>query len=255
MCSHSKKQSILRRLLFAVFVAMAALSNVKAQQYQINQTVQVLPPYSNNLDDYFASPGKIVSVITTTGTSITGDYQYYLHGYIQSADNSSSIRIGTRSDYVPSTPSVMKRVPGAGFAPYTLTYNDLQQIFNEQILEYHGITKSQVQQNGLPPGMYKICFKLYIKTGWMNQFQLETQSCSPTFRIEEKDPVINQTVQVLPPYTNKLSDYFESPGKIQSVISVMQYPEKQALFNVTGRRPYASTARRREMVSSSRLTR
>ena len=63
---------------------MAALSNVTAQQYQINQTVQVLPPYSNKLDDYFASPGKIVSVITTTGTSITGDYKYYLHGYIQS---------------------------------------------------------------------------------------------------------------------------------------------------------------------------
>lgn len=233
MCSHSKKQSILRRLLFTVFVAIAALSNVKAQQYQITQTVQVRPPYTNKLSDYFESPGKIVSVITTTGMSITSDYLYYLYGYIESTDN-NGIWIGTNPGITPH-PRNMRITPGVGFAPYTLPYSELQQIFSEQTLRYRGITREQVRRDGLPAGTYRICFRLFIRTGWMNQFEQAGESCSAPFRIEEKEPVINQTVQVLPPYTNKLSDYLESPGKIQSVITVTQYPDNQARFNVTGR--------------------
>ena len=233
MCSHSKKQSILRRLLFTVFVAIAALSNVKAQQYQITQTVQVRPPYTNKLADYFESPGKIVSVITTTGMSITSDYLYYLYGYIESTDN-NGIWIGTNPGITPH-PRNMRITPGVGFAPYTLPYSELQQIFSEQTLRYRGITREQVRRDGLPAGTYRICFRLFIRTGWMNQFEQAGESCSAPFRIEEKEPVINQTVQVLPPYTNKLSDYLESPGKIQSVITVTQYPDNQARFNVTGR--------------------
>lgn len=232
MCSHSKKQSILRRLLFAVFTAIAALSNLNAQNYQIKQTVQVLPPYTDKLSDYFASPGKIVSIITTTGISMTDDYLYYLHGYIENTDN-AGIWIGTDPGITPH-PVYMQKTPGVGFAPYTLTYSELQQIFSEQTLKYQGITREQVQQNGLPAGSYRICFRLFIKTGWMNQFEEASRSCSAPFRIEKKAAIVDQTVQVLPPYTNKLSDYFESPGKIQSVIFVTQYPDNQALFNVRG---------------------
>lgn len=232
MCSHSKKQSILRRLLFAVFTAIAALSNLNAQNYQIKQTVQVLPPYTDKLSDYFASPGKIVSIITTTGISMTDDYLYYLHGYIENTDN-AGIWIGTDPGITPH-PVYMQKTPGVGFAPYTLTYSELQQIFSEQTLKYQGITREQVQQNGLPAGSYRICFRLFIKTGWMNQFEEASRSCSAPFRIEKKAAIVDQTVQVLPPYTNKLSNYFESPGKIQSVIFVTQYPDNQALFNVRG---------------------
>lgn len=232
MCSHSKKQSILRRLLFAVFTAIAALSNLNAQNYQIKQTVQVLPPYTDKLSDYFASPGKIVSIITTTGISMTDDYLYYLHGYIENTDN-AGIWIGTDPGITPH-PVYMQKTPGVGFAPYTLTYSELQQIFSEQTLKYQGITREQVQQNGLPAGSYRICFRLFIKTGWMNQFEEASRSCSAPFRIEKKAAIVDQTVQVFPPYTNKLSDYFESPGKIQSVIFVTQYPDNQALFNVRG---------------------
>ena len=211
---------------------MAALSNAAAQQYQIRQTVQVVPPYTNKLSDYFASPGKIVSVITTTGQSITDDYLYYLYGSIESTDN-VGIWIGTDPGTTPH-PMYMRRTPGAGFAPYTLKYDELQQIFSERTLKYQGITREQVQRNGLPPGSYRICFRLFIKAGWMNQFEEVGKSCSTPFRIQQKDAIVNQTVQVLPPYTNKLSDYFQSPGKIQSIITVTQYPENQAFFDVTG---------------------
>ena len=211
---------------------MAALSNAAAQQYQIRQTVQVVPPYTNKLSDYFASPGKIVSVITTTGQSITDDYLYYLYGSIESTDN-VGIWIGTDPGTTPH-PMYMRRAPGAGFAPYTLPYNELQQIFSERTLKYQGITREQVQRNGLPPGSYRICFRLFIKAGWMNQFEEVGKSCSTPFRIQQKDAIVNQTVQVLPPYTNKLSDYLQSPGKIQSIITVTQYPENQAFFDVTG---------------------
>ncbi|PNE29297.1 hypothetical protein BHU09_02395 [Tannerella sp. oral taxon 808] len=194
--------------------------------------MQVLPPYTDKLSDYFASPGKIVSVITTTGQSITDDYLYYLYGSIESTDN-ARIRIGT-NPRITLHPRYMRRAPGAGFAPYTLKYDELQQIFSEQTLLYQGITREQVQRNGLPPGSYRICFRLFIKAGWMNQFEEVGKSCSAPFQIRKKEAIVNQTVQVLPPYTNKLSDYFQSPGKIQSIITVTQYPDNQAFFDVTG---------------------
>ncbi|WP_281800617.1 TANFOR domain-containing protein, partial [Segatella maculosa] len=167
---------------------MAALSNAAAQQYQIRQTVQVVPPYTNKLSDYFASPGKIVSVITTTGQSITDDYLYYLYGSIESTDN-VGIWIGTDPGTTPH-PMYMRRTPGAGFAPYTLPYNELQQIFSERTLKYQGITREQVQRNGLPPGSYRICFRLFIKAGWMNQFEEVGKSCSAPFRIQKKEAIV-----------------------------------------------------------------
>ena len=134
--------------------------------------MQVLPPYTDKLSDYFASPGKIVSIITTTGISITDDYLYYLHRYIENTDN-AGIWIGTDPGITPH-PVYMQKTPEVGFAPYTLTYSELQQIFSEQTLKYQGITREQVQQNGLPAGSYRICFRLFIKTGWMNQFEEAT---------------------------------------------------------------------------------
>ena len=192
----------------------------------VDQTVQVLPPYTNKLSDYFESPGKIQSVIFVTQYP-DNQALFNVRGMLEQVDG--NVRIGSgqfktsvRIDGTPSGNNV-------SFPPYTLTHTNYREMFREPMV-YQGITRDQVQRDGLPEGNYRICFVL-------SNARTDEEIglfCSASFRIQKKEAIVNQTVQVLPPYTNKLSDYFDAPGKIQSMITVTQYPENQALFDVRG---------------------
>ncbi|MRS02631.1 TANFOR domain-containing protein, partial [bacterium] len=111
-----------------------------------------------------AVPGKIHSVITPITTGFDRlEYPVFIHGVISSNDESVIIR--TREGYKPPAPILIKGTQGPTgaiiFLPYTLTYSDILQIFAEQSLEYIGITREQVMQQGLPENTYRICFSLY----------------------------------------------------------------------------------------------
>ena len=60
----SEAPALLRRGVAAMILVMMALAAAMSQD-PVYQTVQVLPPYSNKLSHYFATPGRIVSIITT----------------------------------------------------------------------------------------------------------------------------------------------------------------------------------------------
>ena len=192
----------------------------------VDQTVQVLPPYTNKLSDYFESPGKIQSVIFVTQYP-DNQALFNVRGMLEQVDG--NVRIGSgqfktsvRIDGTPSGNNV-------SFPPYTLTHTNYREMFREPMV-YQGITRDQVQRDGLPEGNYRICFVL-------SNARTDEEIglfCSASFRIQKKEAIVNQTVQVLPPYTNKLSDYFDAPGKIQSMITVTQYPENQADLDMTG---------------------
>ena len=110
----------IKRLLI-VLISLAALSNAQAQG--ITQVVSVMPPYTNKLSDYIASPGKINSIINAPYGWDGMDLNYYMLGSIISADESVIIR--TRRNYKPSQPMVIKVLKSpTGVAitpPYTLT--------------------------------------------------------------------------------------------------------------------------------------
>ena len=249
MCSHSKKQDYGRdrfpvpaifrtgktvtsgllktfrfRLLFiAVIAAIAAWSSAKAQQDFLNNSISltvnpVAPPYTNKLSDYFSTPGRIGGTMIVKQDIHATSLSFYVHVAIVNMETENMVR--TRRSFKPARPRdiMLAQIP----VTTVLTQSDIAEAVHERNLEYIGFTREQIMREGLPAGNYQICMTLFVHPGgWNNVEQLRTY-CSPTFRIEEKAPVINQTVQVLPPYTNKLSDYFESPGKIQSVISVIQ---------------------------------
>ena len=59
---------------------------------QITQMVSVMPPYSNKLSDYIASPGKINVMINAPYGMDGIDLNFYMHGSIISADESIIIR-------------------------------------------------------------------------------------------------------------------------------------------------------------------
>jgi TANFOR domain-containing protein len=161
-------------------------------QAQLSQTVSVLPPYSNKLSEYIASPGKINSIITAVGSDVA-KFEIYIQGTMMSTDESIVIR--TRSDYKPAAPIVINAIAtpaGAHiFQPYMLTYNDILRIFDEQHLEYIGITRGQVMQQGLPENSYEICFQIFdYQTG---QPLTTHTACSNVFTVASVEaPIIIQ---------------------------------------------------------------
>ena len=185
MLLHSNKMIIKKLCVF--LISLAAVFSSQAQS--ITQVVSVMPPYSNKLSDYIAAPGKInVTINAPYGWDGT-DLQYYMQGAIMSADESIIIR--TRRDYKPAQPMVIKvvQLPAGGFAtpPYILTYSDIRQIFDERNLEFIGITRQEVMQNGLPEGMYTICFDIV-------QYSTNSRivsSCSAPFSVSSVEaPII-----------------------------------------------------------------
>ena len=182
MCSHSNLKKI-RRLLI-VFLSLATLCYTQAQA----MTVSVIPPYSNKLSDYIATPGKINVIINSRYGYDGLDLEYYLLGSIIKSDESVIIR--TRRDYKPAQPMTMKVVQTNGIystPPYALTYNDIRQIFDERNLEYKGITRQEVIQNGLPEGMYSVCFQMFHYS--FNQDI--TYACSAPFTVSSVEaPII-----------------------------------------------------------------
>ena len=174
------KNKKLWRILFVLFCFSLSVT----VRSQFVQTVAVMPPYSNKLSDYIATPGRIYSVVSPATTSFDRtEYRVYFRGVIMSMDESVIIR--TKADYKPATPIILKgtQAPTGGtiFLPYTLTYSDILQTFNDYSLEYIGITREQVMQQGLPENSYRICLSMY---NYESSFPMtEMPACSNLFNV------------------------------------------------------------------------
>lgn len=209
------------KLVLTVFALL--MFAVAGAQSWINQTVQVLPPYTNRLSDYFNTPGRIVSVITTPRLMDTREYRFFIHGYIESANDDGDIRIGTRPDFVPSNPSIIRAQLGpdgtpVAWPPYTLTYNDFQQIFARQNLEYRGISPQQVEEQGLPEGLYRVCFTIYMDPfgdGYMEQGPF----CSAPFNIIPAMTAVEPPIIIHPQNSAELT-----PEQMQTLVFTWTMP-------------------------------
>jgi TANFOR domain-containing protein len=185
MFLHFNRKFIKQLFLFVVII----VSFCHVQSQSITQMVSVTPPYSNKLSDYIATPGKI-NVIINAPYGMDGiDLQFYMHGSLISADESIIIR--TKKNYKPTKPMVIKVVhlPSGGVStqPYIVSYNDIRQIFDDINLEFIGITRQEVMQNGLPDGFYTFCFDILFYPTNDNL----VSSCSAPFSVLAVDaPII-----------------------------------------------------------------
>ncbi len=213
MYSHFNFQNI-RRIMFVLTCLFTVTMAVEAQ---FTQSTAVMPPYSNKLSDYIASPGKINSIITVSSGYDRAEYRIYVHGTLMSTDESIIIR--TKNDYKPATPIFIKGMSSPTgaviFAPYTLTYSDILQIFNPQFLEYKGITRDQAVQQGLPENSYQICFSIYdYDTG---RPLSGASACSNVFNVSSVEaPMIispvNQALLSEPETKNIVFTWTRPPG-------------------------------------------
>ena len=211
MYSHFNKQHTTRLLLWIAFTALAALGNVKAQNDlndYISLTVNpVMPPYTGRLSDYFGTPGKIGgSILVKSHNLDASSFLFYLHVSIVNLETEASVR--TKTEFVPSNP----REVDLSVIPNTtlIRYDDLQQAMSEQNLEYSGFTREQVAREGLPPGQYMICLRLFVKTEWMNRFEQLRTACSPPFTI--------MPIAVEPPIIIQPHDGAEIPAELTQAL-------------------------------------
>ncbi|KAB1065519.1 hypothetical protein [Salibacter halophilus] len=134
------------------FLMLANSAKVNAQVYPVDVTTNLTPPYSAFIADYSqAGSNKWMSNITLRDAN-EPSVQVRLHLTIES----SSIKLETKPNFIPNqpitlTPNVPVTIKGSDLLPY-LDYNNLQ---------FNGISRQQIEQNGkIPEGMYT--FKIEV---------------------------------------------------------------------------------------------
>ncbi len=178
---------------------------------QITPVVTVAPPYGNKLSGYILQPNKINGILNVTLMDIRIT-TVYIEGTISTLNE--DIQISTKPGHKPLQPITFKRLPTGAYMPYTLTYNDIRNIFDENWLVYKGISRDQVIKEGLPEDLYHVCLKVFDYTTGR---ELSTESCSNSFTISGIEaPVIvqpfNQSKLDLMPVQSIVFTWLMPPG-------------------------------------------
>lgn len=178
-----------RAMMLSYLIVMIFFSSIvtKAQNNPILITVAVTPPYSTKISDYTSNPGKIlvnVRNISPTG----GTASIYLTGAITSE---SGISVSTEEGYKPMQPLVIP--PGGSVM---LNVDNIGDVFDENHLNYTGITESEILYgNGLPEDYYTICLRAW---NYLTDEPLSAEDpsgCCPPFHVADiEPPVITQPI-------------------------------------------------------------
>lgn len=130
-------------ILLVSFTATTATS-------QTNLTVQVLPPYSANLNQYLTDPGRVlVTVHNSSMNQLNVRFQAMLTG-----DNGVEIR--TNANHKPSKPLTLQPAQS-----YSFSGPQLKEYFNGDGVEFIGINRDVLMRTGqLPEGNYRLCARL-----------------------------------------------------------------------------------------------
>ncbi len=167
---------------------------VSSLSYSQNTTLTttVTPPYSKEVESY---PYSTQVLVQSTVEILSASLRVTIKG-----DNGITLR--TPNNYLPV--NQFDLLPNV---PKILTGNDLSEYFNIANLNVTGISANELQQNGLPPGQYKICFRL-LDSDYQPVTAGDPTGCSITFEI--KEPVTTISTIVTPPFGNPVESYANS---------------------------------------------
>lgn len=172
-----------RFIIIGFLVLFCATSLVKAQ-VSVQANVAVLPPFSNNLNEYTDNLNRVM--VTLQNVNVTGgNAVLWLKARISDGNN---IELTTDPAKKPLQPFI---IPFGSIK--TLTYGELKDLIGVNSLVYSGISKQQVLSNGLPEGNYTICIEVYdFRTNELLS-GIEPQGCSNMFTIMNLEaPTIQQ---------------------------------------------------------------
>jgi TANFOR domain-containing protein len=185
MCFFSFKiKLLLRYSLFFSGIVTCIVSNIPhftyGQDYRVQLTLAVTPPYTSKIDDYISQPNKIMATFMNSSFQ---PVEVYIQGSIQSE---GGINVYTDPDFRMSPPLTL--LPGL---PYNLNRFNLEQVFDASHLVCQGITLNEViYGNGLPEDYYTICMQAFdYETG--EPLSAESpQGCSNSFLVLDLEPPI-----------------------------------------------------------------
>ncbi|MEE4176769.1 MAG: hypothetical protein V2I46_04595 [Bacteroides sp.] len=172
---------------FLLFLILTFLSSGKAyaQFYPVQVNVMVAPPYSPSLSDYISNPNKMIVTVQTSLVDLIS-LDIYLHVTISGANE---IMIQSKPEFQSANP--IRLQPGM---VHRLSLSSIQEIFNENNLDFQGITANEVfYGSGLPEDDYQICFVAYSYEDGQMVSQGEPMGCSSVLRISNLEaPIILQ---------------------------------------------------------------
>jgi len=137
-------------VLFIALLFTAEISN--AQQYPVQCNVQVIPPYSVHLSDYYQGSNQKLLINLTLKDLNHADLSVRLRISIEG----QGIKLITKDDFIPKNPVMLQ----AG-TPELLYGDLLEEYLVPEHMNFSGITKKQFLKTGrLPEGVYS--FKVEV---------------------------------------------------------------------------------------------
>ncbi|MFT3681951.1 MAG: fibronectin type III domain-containing protein [Ferruginibacter sp.] len=168
----------MRKYILLMAIWMAAVITVNAQQFPVQVTPQLLPPYSVKISDYYAASGAPkLNLLLLLRDLNRGTLQVRLRMTIES----QSVRITTRPEA--EFPAIALD-PGV---PEYISPSVLEPYFMPQNLLLTGISTEQYL-NKLPEGFYTFCFEAVdITTG----LTVSNKGCSFGWMNLNEPPMLN----------------------------------------------------------------
>src|ERR1044072_8561574 len=201
-----------RILIIAAFLLLPGICLV-AQQYPVQVTPQLVPPYSLQVSDYYSAIGSPkLNLLLLLRDFNKPSLQVRLRMSI----TSQSVAIVTREDVSFTAIEILSG------QPKYIQPADLTEYFNSNNLTFSGITQSQYQQTGkLPEGFYTFCFEVVdVATGQT----VSNKGCTIAWLTLSEPPLLNL------------------PRKSEALIPVIEPAAQNVSFQWTPRHTASPTA-------------
>lgn len=151
---------------------------VQSQNYPIQATLQLTPPYSLFLQDYVGENNRL-SIMVLMKDLNRAEYRVRFRFSIEG----NGLSMVTNPNYLPP-PTILQ-----GGMPLALSGPELAEYFNPFNLVFSGITRQEFQKTGrLPEGPYRICVEV---VDYNINVAVSNQSCTPTWLALNDPPLLN----------------------------------------------------------------
>jgi TANFOR domain-containing protein len=166
------------RRLIGIAMIMITTTVAQAQNYPVQSTMQILPPYSLYLQDYVSDDNRMGLIVLLKDI---GRPEYRVRFKFSIEGN--GISISTDQRYLPP-PTILQ-----GGVPLVISGPELAEYLNPFNLAFSGITRQEFQKTGkLPEGPYRICFQVL---DYNIGIPVSNLSCNTAWLMLNDPPLVN----------------------------------------------------------------
>lgn len=176
--------------LYTLFLVMFSLSALA--QNQVRVTVNIVPPYSTNLADYYSSTRGTNKMIVTVQNMTNVRQEFYARVDIMGVSGQAQgVRIYTKPNVTPSHSVVL-----APREVRQLFADEIRNIYHVSDLIFENTSQQQIKtMNRVPEGEYTFCLRIYDKTSGREHIALSPEKplgCTTIFMRNVEAPILIQ---------------------------------------------------------------